>query len=118
MMTNEDISPLKPGKALNILVAEHIMKRRVINDEIFGDLEICYDQSGNTIYQRVLPYSEDLAAAREVINKMFNAGYAEAAYWKDETRPEVICRASLRIVLRERKAREKKERLRRLRVVK
>ena len=117
MITNEDISPLKQGRALNILVAEHVMRRRVVNDEIFGDLEIYYEQSGNTLFQQLLPYSEDFAAAKKVINKMSNAGYAEAAYWEYET-PEVICRASLRIVLRERKAMEKKERLRRFRVIK
>nr|MBL0715484.1 hypothetical protein [Desulfobacterales bacterium] len=111
------ISPLKQGRALNILVAEHVMRRRVVNDEIFGDLEIYYDQSGNTLFQQLFPYSEGLAAAKKVINKMSNAGYAESAYWEYET-PEVICRASLRIVLRERKAMEKKERLRRFRVIK
>lgn len=117
MITNDDISPLKQGRALNILVAEHVMRRRVVNDEIFGDLEIYHEQSGNTLFQQLLPYSEDLAAAKKVIDKMSNAGYAEAAYWEYET-PEVICRASLRIVLREKKAMEKKERLRKFRVIK
>ena len=63
MITNEDISPLKQGRALNILVAEHVMRRRVVNDEIFGDLEIYYEKSGNTLFQQLLPYSEDFAAA-------------------------------------------------------
>ena len=94
-MRREKILAMKPGRKLNILVAEEIMECSVIEDKILGDVEVYANKEGEILYQLLLPYSENIAAAHKIVAKMLKQGHDEAEYWKNDDRPDVICRASL-----------------------
>ncbi|MFH1625019.1 MAG: hypothetical protein ABID54_07665 [Pseudomonadota bacterium] len=116
-MNKEEIFAMEPGKELNTRIAEDVMGRKVIVDQIFGDLELYIDDDGNSIYCPLQPYSEDISAARIVVAKMVQLGHHEATFWKDDTRPEVICRAALLAVLKEKEERGREERRLNFRIV-
>lgn len=109
---------MKAGRELNIQVAEEVIGCNVIEDEIFGDMERHTDKDGKSVYLPLLPYSEEISAAQRVVAKMLNLGYAEAEYWKDETRPEVICKAALSLVREKKKETERKAKKMKFQVVK
>lgn len=106
-MTREDIQELKAGRSLNILVAEKIMKNKVVSDPIMGDTELFTIETGESVFGKLTPYSEDLAKAQLVISKIAAMGYAEAGLWENEKRPEVICRAAL-LTLFDKKSKKKR----------
>ncbi len=98
-MNKEDIFAMKPGNELDIRVAEDVMGHKVVSDEIFGDMEIFVDDKGNNVYCPLQSYSEDISTAQMVVQKMIQQGHNEATFWKDDPRPEVICRAALLVAL-------------------
>jgi hypothetical protein len=117
-MTKEEILTMRPGSELNMKVAEIIMGHKIINDESFGYMErmistessgcgstCCGSQAGESVWSAVKPYSEDMAAAEQVVEKMTELGYKDAASWADfgngkYTEPEAICKAALLSILK------------------
>jgi len=108
---------MKSGKELNVRVAEEIMGHDVVMDEIFGNLERYIDEDGNSVYCSLRPYSEDILAAKIAVNKMIELGYGEAVFWKDDTRPEVICKAALSTVLKKKQQVNNKLRKSKLKII-
>ncbi|MBU4034997.1 MAG: hypothetical protein KKA35_01060 [Proteobacteria bacterium] len=100
---------LKTGRSLNIYVAEKIMGNKVVSDPIMGDTEVFIKDTGESVYGKVTPYSEELSKAQLVVLKMASLGYAEAGLWESEKRPEVICRAAL-LTLFDKKSEENRAR--------
>lgn len=120
-MTKEEILAMKPGTELNIAVAERILGHIVKKDETFGymermvkpeskgdDCECCGScvtaNAGDSIWGMVGRYSQDISAAKIVIEKMLEIGYKDAKSWPDfgngkYTEPEAICKAALIAVL-------------------
>ena len=117
-MTKEEILAMKPGRELNIRVAEEIIGHNVIEDEIFGDMEVSRDDKGNSIYQPLRRYSEDISEAQIVVNKMIKTERSKALLWANDSRPEVICKAALLSILEGKKAKEKRDRRAKFRVIK
>ena len=109
---------MKTNRELNIKVAEDIIGCDVIEDEVFGDMERHDDKDGNSVYLPLQPYSEEISEAQRVVMKMLSLGHDEAEYWKDETRPDVICKAALAIIQEKRKELDKREKKSKLQVVK
>ena len=118
-MDESQIDQMQPGKELNALVAKEIMGTKVVADAIFGLMEIHLTNKGEHVYNTLQAYSEDLSAAKRVISKMVKLGFeTETAYWKADDRPEIICKAALRAVLKKRKDKEVLKKRAKLRVVK
>jgi hypothetical protein len=119
MWESMEIDRMSPGEDLNILVAREVMGAQVIRDDIYGLLEMGVSEKGETVYVPLRAYSEDLPAAKRVITKMIEMNYEdETAYWEDEDRAEIICKAALRAVLRRKKAVADREKRSWLKVVK
>jgi hypothetical protein len=96
----DQINNTVPGKNLDKLVATEVMKNNLINDEVFGILEMYKNNYGENIYIPLRSYSKELTYAKLIITKMCENGYnAEASYWKNEKRPEIICKAALRTII-------------------
>ena len=116
-MTKEEILAMKPGVELNKAIAERIMGHVVKNDEILGYVERTVNPKsqmggascttpvkGDSVWGSLEHYSEDIAAARTVIDKMIEAGYQDAQSWPDfgggkYTEAEAVCKAALIAVL-------------------
>ena len=103
-MTKEEILAMCPGLELNTKVAEEIMGRSVTKDDIFGYVERYIDEQGETVWDTLHPYSEDLSVAELVVKKMIDLGHDDAIYWADfgcgvYTEPEAICKAALLALL-------------------
>ena len=99
-MTKEEILAMKPGRDLNVAVARHVMEREVAVDEFFGDMERQLAEDGNSCWDTLPPYSEDMSAARMVTERMIALGHGDAACWDEYgdgvyTRPEAICKRAL-----------------------
>jgi hypothetical protein len=115
-VTKEEILAMRAGKDLNITVAEKVMGNKFAQDETFGDMEV----SEGMVYGYLQPYSEDITAAWQVMEKM--KGYNprvefdthsqkwEATFSVREadftcpvvlagTAPEAICKAALLALL-------------------
>lgn len=114
----EDVLMEKPGRELNIRVAQEIVGRSVVTDKIFGDLERHTDEHGASLYRPLQPYSEDIAAAQTVVEKMRALGFSEAEFWKNDLRPDVICKAALSAMQKRKQELDKKQGRARFRVVK
>lgn len=113
------IDLLPPGRELNELVARLVMKHHIVMDDIFGVMEMHTTEKGENIYHALRPYSQDLSIARHVIDKMDEmAFHDETAYWRGEDRPEVICKAALRAVLKRQKKEDIHQKRSLLRIVK
>lgn len=118
-MNDSQIEHMPPGNELNALVAKEIMGIKVVKDAIFGLMEMHLSDKGEHVYSILQNYSGDLTAARQVISKMVTLGFkTEAAYWKADDRPDIICKAALRSLFKKKKEREASEKRARLRVVK
>jgi len=103
-MTKEEILAMKPGRELNIAVAEVVMKHKVIVDEIFGDMERPIDEDGSSVWDNLRPCSEDTSAAQLVVGRMITLGHSDAAFWEhygngSYTQAEAICKRALLVVL-------------------
>lgn len=120
-MTKEEILAMKPGVELNVAVAERILGHAIKKDEVMGYMErmtfhksnpgvsapgsnCSTPEEGDSVWSEVEPYSEDISAARIVINRMLEIGYKDANSWADfgngkYTEPEAICKAALIAVL-------------------
>ncbi len=108
-----------PGPYLDRLVATEIMGNRVVDDEIFGPMEMHTNNNGVNVYYPLRNYSEKIRSARLVVAKMIRMAYHnEAAYWRAEERPDVICKAALRAVLQRRQKENASKTRASLRVVK
>ena len=115
-MTKEEILSLKAGRELNIKIAEEVMGHKFVQDETLGDME----NHGQSVYGLLQPYSEDIAAAWLVLEKLkshhpriefnsynerweasFSAPDAEFTYpvASASTAPEAICKAALLALL-------------------
>ena len=132
-MTKEEILAMKAGRELNIIVAEDVMGGKFMVDEIFGDTvsrchDFLYKTKGYCIekpfFGPLRHYSEDMAAAQEVIDKLklhnmrvqlnhytekweaefskLGAGFSYPVAWAD-TVPEAICKAALLAMLEAKK---------------
>lgn len=114
-MNKDEILTLKQGRKLNIRVAEDIMGNKCIIDQLFGDME--------SISGALLPlrhYSEDMSAAKEVVEKLkkYNPIIAfnrDAESWKADfgygavsadSKSEAICKAALIAVTKAKMAEE------------
>ncbi|MFC1532178.1 hypothetical protein ACFL7M_02255 [Thermodesulfobacteriota bacterium] len=118
MSDEKEIMEMRAGRLLNTRVAEEIMGNKVIKDEIFGEMEIYFTKDGEPVYSALHPYSEDLSAAQTVIDRIVELGCQdEAAFLYGEDRPEVICRASLRAVLKRKKKEELREQKSKLKII-
>lgn len=118
-MSTTNISEISKGRALNALVATEIMGNKVVEDEIFGLVEIQTGDKEASVVNRLKPYSEDISAARLVIAKMIDLSFdKEVAYLESEDRPDVICRAALRAVRQRKKDEAVKLRRSRFAVIK
>ena len=118
-MNKNQIDNIDAGHNLDRLVAAEIMGNTVIEDDIFGLMEMHTAPDGTNIYYPLRAYSRNLHDAKRVIAKMVQRNYhLEAAYWQAEDRPEVICRAALRAVSKRKKTAALLERRARLKVVK
>lgn len=116
-MDKEEIFSMKPGKELDMRVAKDVMGHKVISDEIFGEMEIFIDDEGNNVYCPLQPYSEDISVAQMVVMRMAQMGHNTAAFCKDDSRPDVICRAALLAVLQEKEDLNRKQRRSNLSIV-
>ena len=99
-MTEEAIRAMRPGRELNIKVANDVMWHEVVTDEVFGDTEKYIDEHGESVYGPLKSYSEDDSDAKLVVEKMLKLGYGDAIFWKhcgDEfcTQAEAICKMAL-----------------------
>ncbi len=65
-MAKDEILGMKAGRELNILVAKEVMERGVADDETFGFME----KDSNGVYGPLQPYSEDIAAAWLIVEKL------------------------------------------------
>jgi len=115
-MNKEEILAMKPGKELNIKIAEEVMGATYAQDEIFGDVE----SYGRGAFSTLQPYSEDISATWQVVERL--KGYNpriefdtysqkwEATFSVKEahftcpvvsatTAPEAICKAALLTLL-------------------
>ncbi|WP_419655787.1 hypothetical protein Dvar_48880 [Desulfosarcina variabilis str. Montpellier] len=107
------------GPSLDRLVATEIMGNKVVDDEIFGPMEMHTNKGGINVYYPLRGYSNNIQSARMVVAKMINLAYHDdAAYWQTEDRPEVICKAALRAVLQRRQKKESLKIRANLRVIK
>ena len=102
-MTREEILAMKPGRKLNIAVAEQVMKHEVAADKTFGDMERLVAEDNISTWDTLQPYSEDMAAAQLVIERMTRLGYSDAVSWDQYgdgayARAEAICRRALLVV--------------------
>jgi hypothetical protein len=111
-MNAQEILAMKPGKRLNILVAQEIFDLAYIQDPIFGDIVI-FSGENSTSFGFLPHYSEDLPTARTILQKADSSanlkkyrGRWEANvqrkkvyyYYPDlnaTSRPEAICKAAL-----------------------
>lgn len=119
VMDNWQIDQLQPGEELNILVAREVMGTKVVLDDTFGLMEMVITDKGENVYVTLRAYSEELSSARRVISRMIEMDYDdETAYWQGEERPEIICKAALRTVLKRKKEEEASKKKAMLRVVK
>ena len=103
-MTKDEILAMTPGLELNIKVAEKIMERSVTKDDIFGYVERYTDEQGDSVWDTLHPYSEDISEAELVVKRMIDLGHDDAIYWADfgcgvYTEPEAICKAALLALL-------------------
>jgi hypothetical protein len=103
-MTREEILAMKPGRELNIAVAELVMKHEVIVDEIFGVMERQIADDGSSAYTNLPPYSEDMPSAHSVIDRMITLGHSDALSWERYgngiyTQAEAICKVALLVAL-------------------
>jgi len=110
-MTEEEILAMKPGRELNIKVAEDVMGHEVTVDEIFGDVERHIDKEGRSVYGPLMPYSEDISAAQVVRDKMIDLGHGDAIFWEGYgnglyMQAEAICKVALLVVLEIEKEKE------------
>jgi hypothetical protein len=113
------IDQLQPGEELNILIAREVMGMKVVLDDTFGLMEMVITDKGENVYVTLRAYSEDLSSAQRVIARMIELDYDdETAYWQGEERPEIICKAALRAVLKRKKEEEAAKKRSKLRVVK
>jgi hypothetical protein len=99
-MTKEEILAMKPGRELNMAVAELVMEHKVIVDEIFGDMERQIADDGSSAYTNLQPYSEDMPTAHSVIDRMITLGHSDAFSWECYsngiyTQAEAICKVAL-----------------------
>jgi hypothetical protein len=102
-MTREEILVMKPGRELNIAVAEVVMKHKVIADETFGDMERPIDGDDKSVWDPLTLYSEDMEAAQLVVERMITLGYSDAKFWGHYgngiyTPAETICKRALLVV--------------------
>jgi hypothetical protein len=119
IMDKWQIDHLQPGEELNILVAREVMGTKVVLDDTFGLMEMVISDKGENVYGILRAYSEELSSARRVIARMIELDYDdETAYWQEEERPEIICKAALRAVLKRKKEEEAAKKKAKLRVVK
>jgi hypothetical protein len=103
-MTKEEILAMKPGRELNIAVAEVVMKHKIIVDEIFGDMERPIDEDSGSAWDTLPLYSGDMSAARLVVERMITMGHNDAVFWEYYgngiyTQAESICKRALLVVL-------------------
>ena len=103
-MTREEILAMKPGKELNMKVAEVVMGRKVTSDEIFGDMETYVDDDGRSTYEPLQLYSEDVSAAQLVVERMIKLGQGDTIFLEHYGNgifppPDAICRMALLVVL-------------------
>jgi hypothetical protein len=102
-MTKEEILLMKPGIELNAKIAEEIMGKVVVQDKMLGPMErLLHD--GESVWGPPQPYSEDLIAAEQVVDKMLDLGYEDAVHWSRfgdgrYTEAEAICKAALLAIL-------------------
>jgi len=107
-MTETEILEMKPGQDLNIAVAKEVMGHRVIKDENLGYMERFKSKNDkSSVFGLVQPYSEDPSIAAQVIEKMEEKGYKDAASWADfgsgkYTEAEAICKAALIAIIKKR----------------
>lgn len=107
-MTKEEILAMEAGKELNAKVAEEVMGHQVILDEIFGNMERYTDRAGTSIYGPLQPYSDDMSAARQVLERIQALGLeiypggngSEEFEDTSEFTPEEICKAALLAILK------------------
>jgi hypothetical protein len=103
-MTKEEILAMKPGRELNIAVAEVVMKHKVVVDEIFGDMERPISEDSSSAWGILPLYSEDISAAQLVVERMITIGHTDAVFWEYYgngiyTQAESICKRALLVVL-------------------
>ena len=103
-MTEEAIRAMRPGRELNIKVANDVMWHEVVTDETFGDTEKYIDDHGKSVYGPLRSYSEDDSDAKLVVEKMLKLGYGDAIFWKYHgsglyTQAEAICKMALLVML-------------------
>jgi hypothetical protein len=115
----QKIDQMQPGEELNILVAREVMGTKVVLDDTFGLMEMVITNKGENVYVTLRAYSEDLSSAQRIIARMIEMGYDdETAYWQSEDRPEIICKAALRAVLKRKKEEEASKKRSKLKIVK
>ena len=103
-MTRAEILAMRPGRELNIKVAEVIIGHEVLWDETFGDMERYIDNDGRSVYSPLLAYSEDISAAQLIIEIMTDSGHGDAICWDNYrnrvyTLSEAICKVALLLIL-------------------
>ena len=119
IMDKNQIDTAIPGERLDIWVATEIMGNKIVEDAVFGLMEMHTTDKGENVYYPLRAYSKNLSLAKRVISKMVQLAYHdEAAYWRTEDRPEVICKAALRAVLERKKNKEALKKRAHLRVIK
>ena len=83
-MTREEIERLE-GRELDAAVAEHVMGLSVSNGRVFSHYE--EDEFGevSAVWVRVPRYCSDIAAAWQVIERMWDLGwYVDMGHYEDE----------------------------------
>ena len=95
-MDKEEILAMKPGEELNRVVAEEVMGHTIVEDATFGSMELLLTDDG-TVWSSILPYSEDMAFAEQVVDKLFVLGIDDVVCWADfgtgnYTEAEAICK--------------------------
>ena len=66
-MTKDEILAMESGLEMNKKVAEEVIGHQVVEDDIFGWVERWTDDDGQSVWDALHPYSEDIAVAEVVV---------------------------------------------------
>lgn len=74
MKKEQEILTMKPGVDLNAEVAREVMGHIVVKDDCLGYLERFKDKNGDSVWDGLRLYSEDMSIAESVVDKMIREG--------------------------------------------
>ncbi len=115
MTEKEKILGMKPGKELDMMVAEKVLGLVITKDDYFGYMERRINpKDGGSVWAPVDVYSQDMKVASLVIDTMIEKGYKDAMNWANfgdgkYTEAEAVCKAALLKYLEEQTLEERSD---------